>query len=77
MGLLDTSMVNAAIPLISLYIYASSSLRKYVCIYYDCNIDDILWGREKYRQSQLFKNGKEMKRDSALYSVKGKGWRKK
>ena len=29
-GLLDTSVVNAAIPLISLYIYASSSLRKYV-----------------------------------------------
>ena len=62
----------------NLFVYLRIQLiEKVCCIYYDYNIDDILWGREKYRQSQLFKNVKEMKRDSALYSVKRKGWRKK
>ena len=35
-------------------------IEKVYCIYDDCNIEDILWDREKYWQSQLFTNVKGM-----------------
>ena len=46
------------------------------CVYDDRNIEDILWDREKYWQSQLFKNVKGMNSISELSSVKRKGCRK-
>ena len=49
---------------------------KVYCIYDDCNIEDILWDREKYWQSQLFTNVKGMNSISDLYSIKRKGCRK-
>ena len=55
-----TLIINVVIPRIPLYIYVSCSLRKVYCIYDDCNIEDILWDREKCWQSQLFKNVKGM-----------------
>ena len=51
-------------------------IEKVYCIYDDCNIEDILWDREKYWQSQLFTNVKGMNSISDLYSVKRKGCRK-
>ena len=49
---------------------------KVYCIYEDSNIEDILWDREKYWQSQLFTNVKGMNSISDLYSIKRKGCRK-
>ena len=51
-------------------------IEKVYCIYDDCNIEDILWDREKYWQSQLFTNVKGMNSISDLYSIKRKGCRK-
>ena len=51
-------------------------IEKVYCVYDDCNIEDILWDREKYWQSQLFTNVKGMNSISDLYSVKRKGCRK-
>ena len=50
-------------------------IEKVYCIYDDCNIEDILWDREKYWQSQLFTNVKGMNSISDLYSIKRKGCR--
>ena len=76
MGLLDILIINAVILPIPLYIYLCSSLRKVYCIYDDFNIEDILWYREKYWQSQLFANVKGMNSISDLYSMKREGCRK-
>ena len=76
MVVLGTLIINAVILPIPLYIYVCSSLRKVCCIYDDCNIEDILWDREKYWQSQLFTNVKGMNSISDLYSMKRKGCRK-
>ena len=51
-------------------------IEKLYCIYDDCNIEDILWDREKYLQSKLFTNVKGMNSISDLCSVKRKGCRK-
>ena len=51
-------------------------IAKVYCIYDNCNIEDILWDREKYWQSQLFTNVKSMNSITELYSVKRKGYRK-
>ena len=37
------------------------------CIYDDCSIEDILWDREKYWQSQLFANVKGILWDREKY----------
>ena len=42
-----------------------------------CNIEDILWSREKYWHSQFFTNIKGMNSVSDLYSAKRQGCRKK
>ena len=76
MGLLGILIINAVIRPIPLYIYVCSSLRKVYCIYDDFNIEDILWYREKYWQSQLFANVKGMNSISDLYSMKREGCRK-
>ena len=47
-------------------------IEKIYCIYDDCNIEDILWDRQTYWQSQLFTNVKGMNSISDLYSVKRK-----
>ena len=61
----------------SLIVYLRVHLiEKVYCIYDDCNIEDILWDREKYWQSQLFTNAKGMNSISDLYSIKRKGYRK-
>ena len=75
MELLGTLIINATIPPVPLYIYVSSSLRNYI-VFMMTNIEDILWDREKYWQSQLFANVKGMNSISDLYSVKRKGCRK-
>ena len=64
-----------------LNIYFNAYLRlqlieKVYFIYDDCNIEYILWDREKYWQSQLFTNVKEMNSISDLYSIKREGSRK-
>ena len=41
-----------------------------------CNIEDILWSREKYWHSQFFTNIKGMNSVSDLYSAKRQGCRK-
>ena len=51
-------------------------IEKVYCIYDDYNIEYILWDREKYWQSQLFTNVKEMNSISDLYSIKRDGSRK-
>ena len=48
-------------------------IEKVYCIYDDCNIEDILWNREKYWKSQLFTNVKGMNSISDLYSFERKG----
>ena len=42
-------------------------------IYDDCDIEDILWDKEKYWQSQLFTNVKGMNSTSDLYYINRKG----
>ena len=75
--LLGTLVINAAIPLIPLYVYLSSLLRKCIVFMYDdCSIEDILGDRKKYWQSQLFTNVKGMNNISDLYSAKRKCCRK-
>ena len=54
-GLLGTFAINTVILPILLYIYVSSSLRKYICIYDDCNIEDILWDRKILTVSVIYK----------------------
>ena len=51
-------------------------IEKVYCIYDDCDIEDILWDREKYWQSQLFTKVKGMNSISDLYCIKRKGSRK-
>ena len=51
-------------------------IKKVYCIYDDCNIEDIVWDREKYWPSQLFTNVKGMNTISDLYFIKRKGCRK-
>ena len=51
-------------------------IEKVYCIYDDCNIEDILWDRKKYWQSQLFTNVTGMNSIFDLYSIKRKGCRK-
>ena len=58
------------------YLRVQLLIEKVYCIYDDCNIEDILWNREKYWQSQLLTNVKGMNSTSELYSVKRKGCRK-
>ena len=68
----------------AIYIYTSNPfvylcvqlIEKVYCIYDNCNIEDYLWDREKYWQSQLFTNVKGMKSIYDLNSVKRKGCRK-
>ena len=48
-------------------------IEKVYCIYDNCSIEDVLWDRRKYWQSQLFTNVKDMNSISDLYSVKRKG----
>ena len=64
---------NSSNPFIYLHV---QFIEKVHCIYIDCNIEDFLWDREKYWQSQLFANIKGMNSISYLYSVKRKGCRK-
>ena len=73
MGLLGTLIINAVIPPIPLRVQL---IEKVYCIYDDCNIEDILWDREKYWQHQLFTNVKGINSISDLYSIKRKGCRK-
>ena len=54
-GLLGTFTMNTVILPIPLYIYVSSSLRKYIAFMMTV-ILKIFCGTEKYWQSQLFKN---------------------
>ena len=51
-------------------------IEKVYGIYDDCNIEDILWSRQKYCQSQLFTNIKGMNSISNLNSVKRNDCRK-
>ena len=61
----------------NLFVYLRVQLiEKVYYIYDDCNIEDTLWDREKYWQSQLFTNVKGMNSISDLYSIKRKGCRK-
>ena len=41
-------------------------IEKVYCIYDDCNIEDILWDKEKYCQPQLFTNVKGMNKMDLL-----------
>ena len=47
-------------------------IEKVYCIYYDCNIEDLLWDREKYWQSQLSANVKDINNIFDLCSVNRK-----
>ena len=51
-------------------------IEKVYCVYDDCNIEDILWDREKYWQPQLFTNVKGMNSISDLCTIKRKGCRR-
>ena len=51
-------------------------IEKVYCIYDECNIEDILWDREKYWQSKLITNEKGINSISDLYSIKRKDCRK-
>ena len=73
MGLLGTVIINAVIlPILCIF---TCTAHWVYCIYDDCNIEDILWDREEYWESQLFINVKGMNSISNLYSIKRKGCR--
>ena len=76
MVLLGTLIINAVIPQNPFVHLWVQLIQKVYCIYDDCNIENILWDREKYCQSQLFTNVKGINSISELYSVKIKGRRK-
>ena len=61
----------------NLFVYLRVQLiEKVYCIYHDCNIEDILWDREKYWQPQSLTKVKGMNSIPDLYSAKRKGCRK-
>ena len=69
----DNKCCNSSNPFVYLRVQL---IEKVYCIYDDCKIEDILWDREKYWQSQLFTNVKGMNSIYDLYSIKRKGCRK-
>ena len=72
-----TLIINAGVHFSLSFVYLHAQLiEKVYCIYDDCNIEVILWERQKYCLFQLFTNVEGMNNISDLYSLKKKGWRK-
>ena len=76
MGLLRTLIINAVIPPIILYIYASNSLRKYIVSMMIVILKIFYWIEKNIGSPNHFANVKGINSFSDLYSVKRKGCRK-
>ena len=66
-----TLIVNAAVHVSISFVYLLVQfIEKVRCIYDDCNIEVILWDRQKYCQFQIFTNVESINNISDLCSLK-------